>query len=313
MKRLEPRQNKFHAGAGADGKHYWLTPPAVYAELDKEFAFTFDPCPFPKPDDFDGLTCEWGSSNYVNPPFGSIMHEGRRKGATFWARKAIAEAQKGKRVVLVYPLDKWVLMMIKAGAEIRNLGDLRWRAIEDNTPGPGTGRHIAAFILNGKNKETKMPTIRFEITGDSIAEIQDTLQTMVPIKTREHMLAEMSLEALLLYADERCQAEGYEMLVTKQEEREKPKKVEARSKLFQDLKTSVEAIEAKKGNGKSTVETDDERKARCVARLQELFAEGHKTEVRALLKQYGDGAKNFHGVPVERFAEISQAIEELKL
>jgi len=32
-------------------------------------------------------------------------------------------------------------------ADIRNIGDQRWLSIEDHTPGPGTGRHIAAFIL----------------------------------------------------------------------------------------------------------------------------------------------------------------------
>ena len=98
----------------------------------------------------DGLTCEWGVSNYVNPPFGSIIHKGRKKGPTAWARKAIAEARKNKRVVLVYPIDKWILMLLAAGAEVRNLGDIRWLATEDNSEGKGTGRHIAAFILNSK-------------------------------------------------------------------------------------------------------------------------------------------------------------------
>jgi hypothetical protein len=31
--------------------------------------------------------------------------------------------------------------------EVRNLGDVRWLATEDGTPGNGTGRHIACFIL----------------------------------------------------------------------------------------------------------------------------------------------------------------------
>lgn len=146
---LDPDANKFHVGNGDDGKHYWLTPPDLYAKLDMEFSFTFDPCPYPKPADFDGLTSEWGASNYVNPPFGSIMHEGKKKGPTAWARKAITEAQKGKDVVLVYPIDKWVLMLLAAGAEVRNLGDVRWMATEDGSQGKGTGRHIAAFILRG--------------------------------------------------------------------------------------------------------------------------------------------------------------------
>ena len=147
-----PEENKFHKGNGDDGKHYWLTPPVLYEALHAEFGFTFDPCPFPKPDDFDGLTCEWGDSNYVNPPFGSIIHEGKKKGPTAWVRKALAEANKGKRVVLVYPIDKWILMLLNAGAEVRNLKDVRWLATEDGSQGKGTGRHIACFILDPSSR-----------------------------------------------------------------------------------------------------------------------------------------------------------------
>jgi hypothetical protein len=32
-------------------------------------------------------------------------------------------------------------------AQVRNLGDVRWLATEDGSAGKGTGRHIAAFIL----------------------------------------------------------------------------------------------------------------------------------------------------------------------
>lgn len=168
---LIPSENKFHTGNGADGKHYWLTPPDLYARLDAEFHFDFDPCPYPLLDGFDGLTCEWGASNYVNPPFGSILrfmndncaHEtvtkksktcitcgevGRKLGPTAWMRKAILEQSKGRLTVLVFPVDKWVLMMLKAtGSEVRNLGDVRWLATEDGSFGKGTGRHIACFIL----------------------------------------------------------------------------------------------------------------------------------------------------------------------
>ena len=150
---LPPEENKFHVGNGDDWKHYWLTPPDLYARLDAEFRFDFDPCPFPLPEGFDGLTCEWGCSNYVNPPFGSILHQGRKKGPTAWVRKAIEESRKGKTVVLVYPVDKWVLMLLREilgdHAEVRNLGDVRWLATEDRSQGKGTGRHIACFILRG--------------------------------------------------------------------------------------------------------------------------------------------------------------------
>ena len=143
----------FENGNSKDGKHYWLTPPELYRQLNNEFAFTFDPCPYPKPDNFDGLDAEWGDSNYVNPPFGVVVHNGKKKGATAWARKCIEESKKGKKVVMVYPIDKWVLMLLEAGAKVRNLRDVKWIATEDGSVGPGTGRHIACFILDGNKQK----------------------------------------------------------------------------------------------------------------------------------------------------------------
>lgn len=153
---LAPSENKFHVG-NPDGKHYWLTPPSLFQRLKERFGFTFDPCPYPLPEGFDGLTCEWGSSSYVNPPFGSIIHQGKKKGMTAWVRKAIAEQQKGKRIVMVYPLDKWVLMLMAAGAKVENLGDVRWVATEDGSEGKGTGRHIAMFILEPNPRPSNHP------------------------------------------------------------------------------------------------------------------------------------------------------------
>lgn len=50
----------FEQGNSKDGKHYWLTPIDLMDDLQREFAFDFDPCPYPKPDDFDGLKTDWG-------------------------------------------------------------------------------------------------------------------------------------------------------------------------------------------------------------------------------------------------------------
>ena len=133
-----------------DGKHYWLTPAPLMKRLKAEFHFDYDPCPYPLPEGYNGLTAEWGSSSYVNQPFETVIVEGRKKGPTAWARKALAEVEKGKEVVIVFPIDKWVLMLIEAGVEIRNLGDVKWQATEDKGAHAGTGRHIAMFVMNPK-------------------------------------------------------------------------------------------------------------------------------------------------------------------
>lgn len=166
---LAPADNKFHVGNGDDGKHYWLTPwdAPEFVALAEEFGpFDFDPCPYPLPDGFDGLTCEWGppgSRVYCNPPFGSIMHKGpgdrkaKKKGPTAWIRKAIEERRRGKTVVVVYPTDKWWLMALceifGEDADVRNLGDVKWLATEDGSEGRGTGRHIACLIFRALQKD----------------------------------------------------------------------------------------------------------------------------------------------------------------
>lgn len=48
----------FEQGNSKDGKHYWLTPKPLMESLQMEFDFNFDPCPYPKPEDFNGLTAE---------------------------------------------------------------------------------------------------------------------------------------------------------------------------------------------------------------------------------------------------------------
>lgn len=137
-----PREGK---GSAKDGKHYWLTPPALMQEMQQEFKFDFDACPYPKPDSYDSLGVEWGRSTYVNPPFA---------GPTAWVRKAIAEAEAGKKVVFVFPMPKWSLLLLTHPAlkEVRNLKDVKWCAIEDGSAGRGIGQHIAMFVLDGETK-----------------------------------------------------------------------------------------------------------------------------------------------------------------
>lgn len=124
-------------GQLTNGKHYWLTPPKLLEELEAEFHFDYDPCPFPKPDSFDGLASPWGLSNYCNPPFG--------KGMIRWVRKAISE--NGQTVLLI-PAPMCILELINAKAELRSAGRVRFLATEDLEPHPSPENCILA-IING--------------------------------------------------------------------------------------------------------------------------------------------------------------------
>jgi len=125
---------------------YWLTPSGIYQKLNDEFHFDFDPCPHPKPEGFDGLSVEWGISNYVNPPF--RRKDGNGIGPTAFVRKAIEEQKKCKSSVLVLPVQSYVNLLLEAGAELRSMGRIKWLEIdtlkETKQPSP-----ICCFILRG--------------------------------------------------------------------------------------------------------------------------------------------------------------------
>ena len=71
----------------------WQTPPEVYDPLHAEFKFDYDPCPIDwEEGDADGLTTEWGTSTFCNPPYSATAK---------WIKKASDESKKGKRVVML--------------------------------------------------------------------------------------------------------------------------------------------------------------------------------------------------------------------
>jgi hypothetical protein len=101
--------------------NYILLPPALYAELDKEFHFDFDPFPNPRPDGYNSLVAPWGRMNLVNAPFRKDDVYGAPS-ATDCVLKAITEQQNGKTSVMVLPAYAFLDPLLRAGAEIRPLG-----------------------------------------------------------------------------------------------------------------------------------------------------------------------------------------------
>lgn len=85
----------------SSGKNNYKTPLDFYQKLDEEFHFDFDPCPY-TPDDkplFDGLECEWGKRNFINPPYSPRSLKER------FIKKSIEESKKGKLCVLLLPVS----------------------------------------------------------------------------------------------------------------------------------------------------------------------------------------------------------------
>ena len=132
-----------------DHKDDWATPQGLYRLLDNEFKFDFDPCPLHS--DFDGLKIEWGSSNFINPPYSLKLK-------TEFVKKAIIESEKGKLCVLLLPVSTSTVLFhdyIKPNAkEIRFLRG-RVKFIGVNTHGETVsnkvGMHDSMIIVMKKN------------------------------------------------------------------------------------------------------------------------------------------------------------------
>ena len=77
----------------------YATPPELYNELNKEFNFNFDPCPYNEGDIInDGLKIDWGKSNFVNPPYSQKLKEQ-------FIIKGIEEMKKGNISVFLIPVS----------------------------------------------------------------------------------------------------------------------------------------------------------------------------------------------------------------
>ena len=109
----------------------YATPPELYNELNKEFNFNFDPCPYNEGDIInDGLKIDWGKSNFVNPPYSQKLKEQ-------FIIKGIEEMKKGNTSVFLIPVSTSTKLFhdyIKPNAnEIRFLkGRVKFGKINDN-------------------------------------------------------------------------------------------------------------------------------------------------------------------------------------
>lgn len=118
--------------------YFCLIPPKIMQGLRSEFKFDSEVFRQPKSDSVD-----WGNKTFANPPFSPSIT---------WFKKAISEYKKGKTVVFVFPIHRWIRTLIKNGAEIRNLGDVQWYYAKDGSPKMDSKEHVAAFILKPKRK-----------------------------------------------------------------------------------------------------------------------------------------------------------------
>jgi hypothetical protein len=144
---LLARLKQYESSPAPPGGRYWRVPPDVYAKLDDEFHFTYDPCPFPRTDGYDALTAEWGAVNLVNPPFKQDDALGGRA-TTAFARKSVEQQTKGKTTVFLAPTNAYVNVLLAAGAEVRPLGRVRWLEVDTGEPWKSPN-NISAFILRG--------------------------------------------------------------------------------------------------------------------------------------------------------------------
>jgi hypothetical protein len=152
-----------YSESNLDEEPAWVTPPEFLAELNEEFKFTsgFDPCPYPRPEGFDGLKVPWPESTYCNPPF----RKQNGVGIAAFARKAIEEHKLGKTVVLVLPTFGTINCLLEAGAELRSARRIPWIDPKIGQPATTSPSSNMLAILRGTahSKENEIAKLKARI------------------------------------------------------------------------------------------------------------------------------------------------------
>ena len=93
----------------------YATPKKFYSQINAEYGFTFDPCPYKHDFSWNGLEVDWNGNIYCNPPYSSIEP---------FIEKGIAEIRKGnaKKIVYLIPVRSdtkyWHNLIMKFASEI---------------------------------------------------------------------------------------------------------------------------------------------------------------------------------------------------
>ena len=112
-----------------DSDHY-STPNKFYSAINKEFEFTFDPCPLRSA--VDGLLLDWIGNIFINPPYSNIEP---------FISKGISELRKGNANKCVYLIPVrsdtkyWHDLIMKYASEIRFIKS-RLNFNESKSPAP---------------------------------------------------------------------------------------------------------------------------------------------------------------------------------
>jgi hypothetical protein len=121
----------------------WMTPPFLYEKLDRKWKFDFDPCPFNHNlDEWDGLACEWGDRNFLNPPFSQKLKE-------LFIHEAVAQSViLHKITVSLIPAS----LSTKLFHQIIKPNCITWYPLEKRVPFVGIntkGQYVNYHLLEG--------------------------------------------------------------------------------------------------------------------------------------------------------------------
>ena len=109
----------------------YATPPELFAKLNEEFHFDFDPCPYCEGEiKVDGLQSEWGASNFINPPYSLKLKEA-------FIKKELKKVKKGKVCVFLIPVSTSTILfhdIIKPNAKSIDFvkGRIKFGKLDEN-------------------------------------------------------------------------------------------------------------------------------------------------------------------------------------
>lgn len=149
------KQRSNNNGSNVDD---WETPVHIKDYIIKTYGEYFDPCPIRS--SFDGLSIEWGSVNYINPPYSRKLKEA-------FINKALEESKKGSVCILLIPAntDTKIFHNIIVPNGVVKLINKRIKFKGVNTKGEyvenKTGQGGSMLVIFGTNEKPSITTIDF--------------------------------------------------------------------------------------------------------------------------------------------------------
>ena len=166
---------------------HYLIPDYLKNDITSEFSELWDPCPFPRPPNFDCLKTDWPAGVFLNAPWFGYFFA--------FIKKAVEEIQRHPDALyyIVVPTRPSINYLLEAHGvngitiEMRSLGRPAWKHTQTGKPHPSPMPSMAIILRRGS--ETVPAAAEIDLSNRTAEEIADWMIAADPEKAGKVCMA----------------------------------------------------------------------------------------------------------------------------